>query len=268
MFTEEEKIFLARSKGFQNILDKDEILKGLERMKVNRRKECFALAELARGCAHSLSGTPVSGILTPALWVFLWTLENTYTSDPEKITQEDTGIFLYLLDRGRSDLSDSQIAQLPERSETFCREKNVDYPEAAALLIRMVHDTFQMLEILPFHGNGMQEEPVFDLYWLTALCSIAADETGLPLTQIMFRMPLSLCFYCFINHLKKHDPCGTIRRKNDTDSVKLIMDRVRFLGRQYLDSAGGTELKSAGIYHKTTTGSSLSRFPEKGNDPT
>ena len=231
----EEKIFLAQSADFQKILAEDVILKDLSEWKIDRTEECFMLLSVARGCLQAEKGPPVPGVLTPALWGLLWSLGNAYTEDPEKITEKDTGIFLYLLNTGRLDLSSGEIPLLAERAETFCRERAVDYPEAAALLIRMIRRSFQMLELIPNPEKETHEGPFFDLHWLTSLCSIAAAESGHTMTRIMFRMPLSFCFYCFIHHLRKQDPRGVIRRRTGKENVTATLERIRFLGRKFCD---------------------------------
>ena len=84
MFEDREKILLAHSEEFQELLASDEVLKDLRRMKTDRKAECLILASIARGCAQWISGSRASGVLTPALWSFLWTLGNAYTEDLEK----------------------------------------------------------------------------------------------------------------------------------------------------------------------------------------
>ena len=241
MFDTEEKIFLARSEEFQDFLAADGELKELFRRKRNHRQtDCLTLAAIAGGCRHSAACSDAGGILTPALWSFLWTLENAYTFDPEKITEQDTAIFLYLLNTGDLDLAPEEISSLPERAEAYCREREVDYPEAAALLLRMICSAFRILEVLPESGReSCGEEPDFDLYWLTALGCAAAAESGHPLSMILFSMPLSFCFCCFINHLKKQDRNGLIRRKTDRETVCMIMERIHFLGRQFQNMKSG-----------------------------
>ena len=132
-------------------------------MKTDRKAECLILASIARGGAQWISGSRASGVLTPALWSFLWTLGNAYTEDLEKITEKDTALFLYLLETGHLDFSPEEIALLPSRAGAYCRERKVDYPEAAALLIRMICRTFRILEVLPSVREDVQDEAEFDL---------------------------------------------------------------------------------------------------------
>lgn len=239
MFEDREKILLAHSEEFQELLASDEVLKDLRRMKTDRKAECLILASIACGCAQWISGSRASGVLTPALWSFLWTLGNAYTEDLEKITEKDTALFLYLLETGHLDFSPEEIALLPSRAGAYCRERKVDYPEAAALLIRMICRTFRILEVLPSVREDVQDEAEFDLYWLTALGSAAVAESGHSLSRILFGMPLSFCFYCFINHLKKQDRRGVIRRRSGKETVTLMMERIRFLGREFQNRQSG-----------------------------
>lgn len=234
MLSSEELRILAASEDFDRILDEDPVLKELYRDRIDRKAELDALFSLAREMRPVLpQDHDPSMILTPALWVFLWASENPYCDDFKKITEEDTGIFLYLLQRGRLDLSVRERKLLPVSAGEYCRKNAVKYPEAAALLMGRIRRTFKVLEILPAKEILSPEERAFDLYWMILLCSIASTESNHTLPEIMFRMPLSFVFYCFVTRLKKEDRNGVIRRRSSAETAEQIMKRVRFLGEEF-----------------------------------
>ena len=79
---------------FEKILSNDAVLDELERMKYNKCDEYFQFLFSTQNLfkINHISIQPI----TPAIWCFLWILENAYTLRKKDITNDDTDMFLYI----------------------------------------------------------------------------------------------------------------------------------------------------------------------------
>lgn len=229
MLTVEQRIFLARSKEFQKLLNEDPYLDELNRSRYDHAAEFFSLMEMLRN-TFTVGNVTVQP-LTPALWAFLWGIGNTYTGDVEKITEPDTDIFLYLLANGVRNL-DCEVSELPAKASGFCASHGLDYPTAALELVKMIHLAFRPLEMLP-KVEASADHPMYDADWLARLCATAASEANEKATEIMFTMPLSACCYFFVNALRKNDTKGWIRRRTNDEVSREIVLYVDSLGERF-----------------------------------
>ena len=100
-------------------------------------------------------------------------------------------------------------------------------------LIGLIHTAFRPLEMLP-KAECSAGKPDFDADWLVRLCCAAAEMSGHTLEHVMFSMPLSLVFFCFINRLRKHDAGNTIRKRTDGAAAQEIVSYVDSLGERFL----------------------------------
>jgi len=231
MLTVEQRIFLSRSKEFQKLLNDDPYLDELNRSRYDHAAEFASLSEIF-GIPLKI-GSLIVRPLTPALWAFLWGIGNTYTGDVEKITESDTDVFLYLISREKLDFKPDEISSIPVKAHGWCAKFGIGYPEAAVALIGMIHRAFRPLEMLP-KVEASADYPSFDADWLTRLCCTVANESGNPLEHVMYSMPLSLVYWCFVNHLRKNDDKGFIRKRSNDEVSREIVLYVDSLGERFI----------------------------------
>jgi len=231
MLTSEQRIFLARSDEFQDLLNSDPHLEELNRSRYDHNAEFFSLMELLRGSFRigSLQIQP----LTPAVWAFLWGINNRYTTRIREVTESDTDIFLYLLANGVRDL-DCDVDELPAVASGFCPACGLDYPAAARELIQTVELAFRPLEMLPKTEGSSSEPPCYDADWLVQLCSVVAQESHEKAADVMFNMPLSSCLYYFVNARRKNDVKGLIRKRTSGEISREIVQYVDALGEKFI----------------------------------
>ena len=79
MLTSEQRVFLANSGEFQDLLNSDPHLEELNRLRYDHAAEFYSLMELFRG-TFRIGNMPIQP-LTPAIWAFLWGINNRYTTN-------------------------------------------------------------------------------------------------------------------------------------------------------------------------------------------
>ena len=240
MITKEQLKFLAASAEFQKLLEEDEHIRELEASKYNRREEFLALRSvlLLPSCIGHLRIRPV----TPAIWSYLWALGNNYTGDIRKADDMDTDIFLYLLSHDLHDLYDTP-AELTGAAIGYCGKNGIDYDIAGNLLCKMIGQAFYALRMLPETSSGGGGMNVYDIDWMTRICSIVAQETHERASYVMFEMSLCACCSYFIQALKKNDTKNTIRKRSDTELCREIYEYTMKLAEAFLRRKGYAVVK-------------------------
>lgn len=230
MLTDHQKIFLAQSTEFQQLLASDPELCELEAQQYDPAAEFYAMLEMLRGTFTI--GSSIIQPLTPAIWAFLWGIGNHYAGDMKKITEADTDVFLFLLANGVKNLNCTP-AELPALASGFCPASGLDYPDAVKELIRVINAAFRPFEMMPKTNANASTPARYDAFWLAQLCSIVAQETGETANAVMFGMPLSACHYFFVNYIRRNDPKSNVRRRTPGEIQKEIFERVNVLAEDF-----------------------------------
>ena len=89
-------------------------------------------------------------------------------------------------------------------------------------------------------GGGMN---VYDIDWMTRICSIVAQETHERASYVMFEMSLCACCSYFIQALKKNDTKNTIRKRSDTELCREIYEYTMKLAEAFLRRKGYAVVK-------------------------
>lgn len=231
--TIEERRFLAGSAEFQAILAADPVLIELDRQSVDLAEERLSLFEMFRGTLQ-IGGLTVQPI-TPALWAFLWSIGNRYTTDVRLADETDTDVFMWLLTHGVRGL-DCASTDLPVRAAGFCPDNGIDYVTAYTELVKMINAAFRPLAMLPSartDENESADDRRFDAFWLAGVCAVAARESGEPARDLMFDMPLSTAYYFYVNACRENDTKNLIRRRSSAEIAEAILDRVNELGAEF-----------------------------------
>lgn len=229
MLTHKQRIYLASSKEFQQIADSDPELKRINDSKENKGAELFTLAEMFRSVIRL--GKVYVQPITPAIWAFLWAIDNSYTKRLQQISPEDTDVFFWVLHHGIRKL-ECEVEEIVVRCAGAVEEAGMDYEEAAAELLQLIHYTFRPLSFLP-PNNSTDDNRIYDTFWLTRICDIAAVESGEKASDIMFNMPLSTCFLHYVHQCAKNDRKGLIRRRTPQEINQQIIDRLEQLGEDF-----------------------------------
>lgn len=230
MLNNKQRCFLASSEEFQKIIDSDEILRRISDSKLNKSAELFSLVEMFRAVIRL--GEVDCQPITPAVWAFLWAIDNAYTRDFKKITKEDTDIFFWILQHGVRRL-ECEVELIPARCAGAVEQAGMDYSEVAAELMQLVYYTFRPLSFLPQQGGSDEDLKIYDAWWLTRICDIAASESGENARDIMFNMPLSTCLYHFLHYREKNDPKHLIHRRTPMEINQQLIARLDQLGEEF-----------------------------------
>ena len=230
MLNSKQRCFLASSEEFQQIVDSDEILKKLSDAKLNKSAELFSLIEMFRAVIRL--GERDCQPITPAVWAFLWAIDNAYTRDFKAITEEDTDIFFWILQNGIRRL-ECEIESIPARCAGAVEKAGMDYSKAAAELMQLVYYTFRPLSFSPQLGDYDEDLKIYDAWWLTRICDIAASESGERARDIMFDMPLSTCLYHYLHYREKNDPKHLIHRRPPMEINQQLIARLDQLGEEF-----------------------------------
>lgn len=227
MLSENQSRYIAGSAEFQKIIDNDAHLSALLNSDGDRHFELLNIFEMLGGVM--VIGRLTIQPITPALWSFLWGIENNYTRDIKKITEADTNIFLYLLEHGIRQLQ-CPVTELAAISSGTIERSGLTMPEAAAELLEMIYQTFRPLELLP--GTQHTGEIAFDAFWLARLISVVSTETGETSKDILFNMPLSACLYSYAASYAKDNPRMVFKRQN-ADKNKQIAEYIMHLAEVF-----------------------------------
>lgn len=231
--TDREKIFLASSQAFQELISSDPVLDELDRAKVDTEEEYFSVCEFL-GCPLVVCGLPVQPV-TPALWSFLWTLQNGYAYRSHEIIDWDSDIFLRLLHEGFRSFEGTK-SELIGSSRGYCEKKGIDPREARTDLLDLVQRSFRPLSMLPSTMIAKTSEPVaFDADWLISISSIAAVKSNMTIREAAFNLPLSTCYFLWLDKLREADDKNQIRRRTSDELAKEYFQRVEELGKTFCE---------------------------------
>ena len=236
MFTENQLRTLAASAEFQRLLAEDPHLRELEESKYDRRDEYLGLRNAFR---FSFSLGPLElHPPTPALWAYLWATGNAYASDCEHADDLDTDIAVFLLSKGWEELEHAP-AEIAAAAIGFCGKNGIDYEEAKNLICELISRAFRPLRMLPERASEKTSvPPVFDIDWLTKLCSIVARECNENASHVMFEMSLGACCSYFIQAMRRKNPGTDIRRRNNAELCREIYEYTMHLAKEYLRAGG------------------------------
>lgn len=215
---------------FQNILENDKVIQGLQKEKFNAHDEYWQLMTVF-SAKNELEGVLLNPI-TVGMWCFLYSIKNPYVIGGKK-EEKDTDVFMYLLHTGFDGLKQS----LYEDAKDFCKKHELSYIQAQLYLLQMIALAFRPLEMISTTGVKHSGDGVhYNLQWLTGIISVVHEQTGEDKYAIMYRMSLLQSFYYVINHLKKGDIHNRIRRKNSDEINAEIYKRTMELGQIYYNT--------------------------------
>ena len=216
---------------FEKILSNDAVLDELERMKYNKCDEYFQFLFSTQNLfnINHISIQPI----TPAIWCFLWILENAYTLRKKDITNDDTDMFLYIITHGIKNLNAGSLTDLYQKSKGFCKNNGLDYEEARADLKTLVALSFKPLEMLPSINTASSDDNIFDVDWLLRLCGIVAKKTNYTIDYVMYQMSLNTCYYYYVDYQREFDTKGLIKKHSDGEINKAIWERTIELAEDY-----------------------------------
>lgn len=229
MLNNKQRIWLSSSKEFQRIVDADPVLKMINDSKEDKGAEIFSLMEMFRAVVR-IGHVDIQPI-TPAIWAFLWAIDNSYTKDFKDITPEDTDIFFWILRNGVRKL-ECELAEIPVRCAGAIEKEGLDYDDVAAELMQLIHYTFRPMAFFPA-STEVSGKQSFDSWWLTKICAIAAAESGEKARDVMFNMPLSTCLYYFVHYSAKNDTRKIIYRRTPQEINRQIIERLDQLGEEF-----------------------------------
>ena len=225
--TPEQKIRLAQSAEFQQILADDPVLDELERSRLNMDDERSALLCLF-GCKEYRLGKRTIHPLTPAVWAVLWASGNRLCCDSPNVTAQDIDAFFYLLSYPSFWPIPSTLDNLQLQAAGFCKE---EYDDAMKLAGKILADAFYPLSQLP-QSNGEPGTPLYGADWLAALVMIVHEVTGATVREVC-RMPMSAATSFFVAHARKSDTHHAIFKRTDADVAKKILERTEQLAEEF-----------------------------------
>lgn len=233
MLTNEQKIFLASSPEFDEVLQKDPVLAALDACKIDYDREKDLLHDVFRG-TWTIAGVPVAPI-TPAIWSVLWVMKSPFVRRKAAAVRViDVAVFLYLLEHGVNDLDFSTIEEkakeeggaygLPEDAEAVA-EEITEFIELAHAPLKMLPDTPEV--------SG-DDDPVYDSDWLLSVASVAAREAGMKLEEAMFDLPLSVVYGLLVIRARKATPDKHYGKRSPEWVSKKELERVNELSEEFV----------------------------------
>ena len=221
-----QKIFqVMMDDKFKQILQNDIVLQQLEKAKFNIKDQYLQLM-LTLNKTVKICGLPCQ-VLTPALWSFLYTIQNGFVVK-NKIKKKDIDVFLYMLNNGFSKTDQN----LFEKAKNFCVSKHISYFEAENDIKNLIYLSFRALQMFP-HVASSNQVTRFDLDWLTKIVSMVCAMTNYKADYVMYECSLTQCFYYAIQYARKNDTKNEIRRYNTDEINEMIYNRTIELGIQY-----------------------------------
>ena len=234
MLTAEQRIYLANSAEFQQLLASDKYMEALSRIRTNPGRRLAGVLDFL-GCSNRFRRYSLHP-LTPAVWSLLWTMENHYALDFKEITALDTDIFLWLL-RHDPDEQLPDPEDIPALASRMVSRLGLEYPETAGALLEMVRAAFEPLRMLPDSLVSSSAPAEYGADWLAQMSSIAAGETNLTVREIMLKMPLSACCHFYLTYLRKQGVRG-IAVRTDGRIAGEMMSYADRLGECFLREHG------------------------------
>lgn len=227
--TAEQRLFLASSAEFQNLIAKDRVLEELDASRIDYAREGLLLWD-ALGGLTTICGMSVSPI-TPAIWSNLWLMRHPLATGGKPEFQ-DVASAVYMLthsyvESAAPDFADKvkqyavEISLTPEIAPDVWRE-----------LCGMVKLAFSQLDMLPHvESSG---EPIFDADWLLSVCSVVSTEAGIPIREAALSFPLSSAFGLMVIRARKANPSATYGKHTPEWIEKAVLKRVEELGDAFL----------------------------------
>ena len=95
---------------------------------------------------------------------------------------------------------------------------------------------FRPLEMLNnYAGSNDNDEVRYNADWITKIVSVVCPLTNKTSDDVIYNMSLTECFYYMIQHARKFDDKGLIKRKNSAEIEAEIFRRTMELGQKYYD---------------------------------
>ena len=232
MLTNEQKLFLASSPEFDEVLQKDPVLVTLDACKIDYDREKDLLFDVFRGTWTIAGSIPVAPI-TPAVWSVLWVMKSPFVKRKTAVRVIDVAVFLYLLEHGVNGLDFSTLEEdakkagasygLPEDADAIAEE-----------LAEMIETACAPLKMLPDTTDTSGEDPVYDSDWLLSVASVAAREAGITLQEAMFDTPLSVVYGLLVIRARKATPDKHYGKRSPEWVSKKELERVNELSEEFV----------------------------------
>ena len=233
MRTPEENRRLA-CKEFNRILKNDPVLRELESRIYDKGAETrILLATMGLG-RWNIGRLPVLP-LTAAKWAFLWILDNGFIQDRDPVTPEDVDTFLFVLSNPDLRKLALPLHAVPGAASGFAEVTGLSEEEVLREIRSVIRDAFRPLELVPWGGVPEEEPPKYDALWLTRICGIAAEGSGMKADEVCHDMPLAAVCCHFVNHLMAEsvDP-GKFQRDPDKETLAAMDARFDILADEFL----------------------------------
>ena len=227
---------LTKDAEFQKRFSSDPILDELDSEKLDIG-ECYA--ELCAILKHTfeLDGKNFHYI-SPAPWSILWCLENPFVKKAKREpSEEDIDLFLWMTENGVQEFT---LPQILSAAKGFCKKNNITKEEALQAIRLNIYYSFNPLHMFPATRAklvGADEEPIYDADWLTGLVCKVHHTSGAEANYIMHEMPLTECFYYYIQYCRKELKMKLEKRTSEEilkaqaeRTCELILDRLQELG--------------------------------------
>lgn len=235
MMTPEEMKRLA-SREFSAVLAADPVIRELRASLVDRKDAIPAAfdALLLTGGDDRIGNLPVLP-LTAAKWAFLWILDNGFIQDRDPVTPEDVDTFLFVLSNPDLRKLALPLHAVPGAASGFAEVTGLSEEEVLREIRSVIRDAFRPLELVPWGGVPEEEPPKYDALWLTRICGIAAEGSGMKADEVCHDMPLAAVCCHFVNHLMAEsvDP-GKFQRDPDKETLAAMDARFDILADEFL----------------------------------
>lgn len=217
--------------AFKVILQKDEVINELEKQKYNPTLEFNELMSILSKI-YKINGIVVQA-LTPAVWSFLYAIDNAYTKKDKVVQKIDTDVFMYVISNGISNLKQDLITS----AAGFCDQHGIDYEQTESDIKSLIYLMFRPLQMFnSFINNSEDKQEVrFNADWVTRIVSVVCPLTNKTSDDVIFNMSLTECFYYFVQNARKYDDKDLIKRKNSDQIEAEIYRRTLDLGKEYYE---------------------------------
>lgn len=217
--------------AFKVILQNDEVINELEKQKYNPTLEFNELMSILSKI-YKINGIVVQA-LTPAVWSFLYAIDNAYTKKDKVVQKIDTDVFMYVISNGISNLKQDLITS----AAGFCDQHGISYEQTESDIKSLIYLMFRPLQMFnSFINNTEQKQEVrFNADWVTKIVSVVCPLTNKTSDDVIFNMSLTECFYYMVQNARKYDDKDLIKRKNSDQIEAEIYRRTLELGKEYYE---------------------------------
>ena len=209
---------------FQKILQNDEILNQLQKLKFSSEQQYWQLMTVFSG-KNQIKNVRFN-FITLGLWSFLYSIKNPFVVGGDK-TKKDIDLFMFLLHEGFQGITE----KLYQQSKDFCLINQIDYESAEDYIYKMIMLAFRPLDEIPQIQSG--EKASFNLEWLTMVVSIVCRLCNCTRQFALYQMSCTEAFYYVIQNLKENDIKNQIKRRNRQQIDAEIYKRTLWLGKKY-----------------------------------